>query len=166
MTGGGEQHQILRSDKWSEISDKQDKVSLWEEGVMEHEDTHWRVERAPFQRELAALGIAYWEEVTGSYGTPITLEKLYRKYKVNQGKDRIREQYHNLKAYMGQQKDQDWWKQWTQTRENEDEDTIDQEDSDERYHKCNCLYWRDAPAQEGTVPRQLGKRPPAHLGTP
>ena len=58
---------------------------------------------APFARDIAALGVAYWEDVTHEDGGMLKYTHFVARVGLKDGKDvddRVRKQYHNLKAHV------------------------------------------------------------------
>ena len=73
---------------------------MWEEDqIQSDEGVWWRMPPAPFSRDIAALGVAYWEDVTHEDGGMLKYTHFVARVGLKDGKDvddRVRKQYHNL----------------------------------------------------------------------
>ena len=134
---------------------------LWTAGLVKGDDGTWyEMKSAPFARDLAALGIAHWEDVTHKDGGMLPYKHLVVKWGLKNGKEvdeRVRKLYHNVKAHANELRYTGVWRAWTQQRarqmSGEEEQYQEHIVAENTYETVQAVKaWRKAPslAVEGT----------------
>ena len=93
---------------------------IWEADQVKGDDGRWHeMMPAPFARDIAALGVAFWEDVTHADGAMLKYTQFVTRIGLkNEGgaDDRVRKLYHNLKAHAHAMQGTASWRAWTQQR--------------------------------------------------
>ena len=94
---------------------------MWETDHVTDDNGVWHeLTPAPFARDIAALGVAYWEDVTHTDGSMLTYTQFVAKIGLKDAKgadERVRKMYHNIKAHVHGIQNTTAWSAWKQQRE-------------------------------------------------
>ena len=143
-------HPALELERWRKTITTT--PSLWEGGTILDGTASHAVPGLPFMRDLAALGMAEWGDVTDSNGEPLRLRVLLAKYDA-ESTGRIQKYVHNMRAHISAHRDADWWPAWRRAR-----DVYVRPGPAPEHHRgyeCDVRAWRDAPTDVGGREYQL-----------
>ena len=122
-------HQALEEDSW-----QFEGTLLWEPSTVEANDgLLYRMPAMDFQRDLAALGIALWEDVTDPEGNIIRIGQLKNKFGVKNdcGTDeRVRQLLHNLQVEVKKFHNTPMWTAWLEQRQRNHQNKIHKKDEE------------------------------------
>ena len=122
---------------------------------MKGDDGTWHeLPTVPFARDIAALGVAHWEDITHKDGDVLKYKQFVAQKGLKDGKlvdDRTRKLYHNLKAHVHSIRDTPAWHAWKQQRgrqmRGEEESYVGCHVQKDKYEAVRRVHaWRRAPS--------------------